>query len=341
MIKSSKTRQIVITFGIPVALLATLIILLNSPFFHRNRTLNLALTIDLLITVPLVYFLLIRKSKIPKTTVVPVMVIGLVIGTFLLPKEDQIFLDFFKSWILPIIEIGIFFYIVLKLKKTISHYKSLKSHSSDFPETLRAACKDLVPEKLIVPFTTELAVIYYGFIHWKPVLLSDNQFSYHKKSTTSSLAGAFILLILIESIWLHFVLQNWNVTLAWILTFFSVYSMIQIFGFVKSTIKRPIVLRESHLHAHYGVISETTIPISEIEAVETSTTYNKDDDSLKLLSPIGGMEGVTVVIHLKSSQVLSGLYGSKKTYSKLGMFIDEPSKFKEAIDDKLALLNQE
>ena len=61
----------VINFGIPFALLGALILLMKSSFLNGNDILNFAITADLLLTVPLVYFLLIRKSKIPKTTVIP------------------------------------------------------------------------------------------------------------------------------------------------------------------------------------------------------------------------------------------------------------------------------
>ncbi len=64
-----------INFGIPLALLGTLILLMKSSFLNGNDTLNFAITADLLLIVPLVYFLLIRKSEIPNTTVIPVMII--------------------------------------------------------------------------------------------------------------------------------------------------------------------------------------------------------------------------------------------------------------------------
>src|SRR6056297_2889248 len=106
-----------INFGIPLGLLVVLILLMKSPFLNGNDALNLAITADLLLTVPLVYFLLIRKSKIPKTTVIPVMIIGLLVGSYFLPKENQTYLELFKNWFLPVIELSILTFVIIKVRK--------------------------------------------------------------------------------------------------------------------------------------------------------------------------------------------------------------------------------
>ena len=104
----NRTIQInrnLINFGIPLALIGTLILLMKSSFLIGNDTLNFAITVDLLLIVPLVYFLLIRKSEIPNTTVIPVMIIGLLVGSYFLPQQSQTYLSIFKTWALPVIEI--------------------------------------------------------------------------------------------------------------------------------------------------------------------------------------------------------------------------------------------
>jgi|GEM_PF-3474162 len=95
-----------IRFGISLSLLGILIFIMKLSFLAENSIMNLAITIDLLLIVPLVYFLLIRKTEISKTTIVPVMIIGLLIGSYFWPKESQRYLTIFKIWALPIIELS-------------------------------------------------------------------------------------------------------------------------------------------------------------------------------------------------------------------------------------------
>lgn len=89
-----------VSFGVPLALFALLIILIKSTFLKDNSILSFAVTVDLLIMVPIVYFLLIRKTDIPKTTVIPVMMVGLLIGSWMLPVGSQSYLRIFKTWVL-------------------------------------------------------------------------------------------------------------------------------------------------------------------------------------------------------------------------------------------------
>lgn len=207
-----------IRFGIPLGLLAILILLLKSSFLHGNNTLSLAVTADLLLTVPLVYYLLIRKSQIPKTTVIPVMVLGLVIGSYFLPKESQTYLDLFRNWALPIIELSVLTFVIVKVRKAIHTYKELKNKTPDFYDTLKNVCNEILPRQLVLPFATEVAVFYYGFIHWKKRKTNSNEFTYHEKSGTPSLFLGLIVVIGIETIVLHFLLAKWNIVFAWVLT---------------------------------------------------------------------------------------------------------------------------
>lgn len=81
-------RQLFI-FGLPILFIAVLIFVVKSPIFDLNKErMSFAITMDLLIIIPLIYFLLIRKTTISKTTIVPLLIFGLVIGTYILPEEN-------------------------------------------------------------------------------------------------------------------------------------------------------------------------------------------------------------------------------------------------------------
>lgn len=335
MSKTILLNRNLINFGIPIGLLVILIFLMKSSLLNGNDSLNLAITVDLLLTVPLVYFLLIRKTQIPKTTVVPVMVLGLLIGSYFLPKESQTYLDLFKNWALPIIELSILTFIIFKVRKAINTYKELKSVTPDFYDTLKNVCNEILPKKLILPFATEVAVFYYGFINWKKRRINSNEFTYHKKSGTPSLLGGFIMVIAIETIALHFLLAKWSPVFAWILTGLSLYTAIQFFGFARALSKRPISVEESTLTLRYGIMNETRISLSDIESVVLSKKELEKDKLTKSLSPLGELESHNVIINLKRENTLVGIYGIKKKYKIIGLHIDEPNGFKEKLENAL------
>ncbi len=264
----------VINFGIPLALLGTLILLMKSSFLNGNDTLSFAITADLLLTVPLVYFLLIRKSEIPNTTAIPVMIIGLLVGSYFLPQESQSYLSIFKTWALPVIEISILTYVVIKVRNVIRKYKTLKGITPDFFNTLKNTCYEILPKKLVLPFATEVAVFYYGFINWKTRETGYNEFTYHKKSGTPALFYAVILIIAVETIAIHLLLTRWSIIAAWVLTTLSFYTAIQVFGFAKSLTRRPISINQDSLTLKYGILNEVEIPFSDIDKIELSSGKN-------------------------------------------------------------------
>jgi hypothetical protein len=324
-----------INFGIPLALLGILILLMKSSFLNGNDTLNFAITADLLLIVPLVYFLLIRKSEIPNTTVIPVMIIGLLIGSYFLPQVGQTYLSIFKTWALPVIEISILTFVIIKVRSAIRKYKGLKGSTPDFFNALKSTCYEILPKKLVLPFATEVAVFYYGFINWKTKEIKENEFTYHKNSGTPALFGGFIMIIGIETVALHFLLARWSIVAAWILTGLSVYTAIQVFGFAKSLTKRPISINQESLTLKYGILNEVEIPFSDIDKVELSRKSLEKNDLTKTLSPLGELESHNVIIHLKKENELVGLYGMKKKFNLLGLHIDKPIEFKEKMENAL------
>ncbi|MEH0153000.1 hypothetical protein V6R21_02580 [Limibacter armeniacum] len=323
----------VINFGIPLVLLVVLIFTMKSSFIAGNDTLYLAVTADLILTIPFVYLLLIFKTGIPKTTIVPVIVVGLLIGSYFLPKEGQMYLGLFKSWALPIIELAVLTVVVIKFRKALKAYRGLKDTVPDFFDILRSSCHDILPKNLVLPFATEVAVFYYGFVNWKEKIITDNEFTYHKKSGTPALFGAFILIISIETIALHFLLLRWNTLIAWVQTGLSLYTVIQLFGFAKALSKRPISMDDKNLILRYGIMNEAQIPYLDIETVYLSKKGLGKDQLFKTLSPLGELESHNVIIRLKRAHTLTGLYGFKKKFKTIGFHLDEPNDFKEKLDN--------
>jgi hypothetical protein len=181
----------------------------------------------------------------------------------------------------------------------------------------------------------ELAVFYYGFISWKKRTLTENEFTYHKNSGTISLLAALIVIIGVETYVLHILLLKWSAIAAWIASILSVYSSIQIFGFLKSILKRPVAIENNILHLRYGILSETTIDISNIESIKITNKEIEFDTKTIKLSPLGELESHNMLITLKKENTFSGLYGMKKTYKTIVFFIDDKEKFTSFIEEKL------
>ena len=295
----------------------------------------LAISLDLLLTVPVVYFLLIRKTGIPKVTVVPFLILSTVVASFILPTTHQVYIDLFKTWGIPVIEIAVLTFITLKVRFLVRRYHDSKEQASDFFTALKEACSEIIPPKLVPLFASEVSVIYYGFISWRRRLLRSNEFSYHKRSGTQALLGAAVVIIGIETVALHLLLAQVSALGAWILTGLSVYTALQVFGVAKSLARRPIVCMEDRLIVRYGILNECEIAFEDIESVELSKRSVTLDKSITKLSPLGDMERHNLIIRLKNENTLTGLYGVKKRFRRLALHVDDDLGFKTQVDAML------
>ena len=323
-------------FGIPLLIVGLMVFLTKTSSFQMNPDdLAMGITFDLILTVPFVYFMLIRKTSIPKTTVVPFLIFGVVTCSIILPLENQYYLSLFKTWILPVVELSVVGYVVYNIRKAIKSFKQKKGFSVDFFTTLKNTCHEILPKNLVTPVVTEIAVFYYGFFYWKKRKLETNEFSYHKDSGTVALLMAIILVVAIETVALHVLLEKWSYVAAWILTFLSIYSGIQIFGFLKSMFKRPISIENDKLFLRYGIMNESILDLKNIHSVEISSKDIEINEKTRKLSFLGALESHNIIIHLKKESTMTGLYGVKRNFKNLALHVDDKVEFKNQMDNAL------
>ena len=297
-----------------------------------HEALALGITFDLLFSVPLVYYLLIIDTNIPKTTVIPFLILGVVIGTFVLPVEHQHYLNLAKHWVLPVVELSVLGYVLYHVRETVLSFKKRKEREPDFFTALKDTCYRILPKRVVMPVVTEIAVFYYGFVCWKKREVRENEFTYHQQSGTIALLLVLLLLVVAETFVFHLLLSLWSNTAAWILTGLSVYSGVQLFGFLRSLSKRPHSIEGNQLKLRYGILSEAFIDLANIQNIELSSSETKTDEETRKLTPLGPLESHNVVIRLKEKSILHGLYGTKKPFRTLLLFVDEPERFKKAVD---------
>ncbi|WP_247672574.1 hypothetical protein [Aquimarina sp. MMG016] len=330
----SKTNSNILVFGVPVLLIVSMVLITKSKLFSANpNTLSIAITIDLLFTIPIVYLLLIRKKNIPKTTIVPFFVLGIVIASYIIPKEHQSILDWAKNWVFPILELGVVTFVIYKVRKSLLRLKQHTKLKPDFFSALKETCNEILPKQIAILLAMELAVFYYGFVYWKKRTIAKNEFTYHRNSGSVGLLIGLIGIIGIETYVLHILLLKWNTIAAWIITGLSVYSGIQILGFLKSLTKRPIYIEDNILYLRYGILSEATIPIKNIESIELSSKDLELNAETRKLSPLGNLENHNVIITLKQENTFTGLYGMKKSFKQLAFYIDNHEMFKTQLEE--------
>lgn len=316
--------------ALPVLLLLLLLAVLNAPGLKLySQQLSYAATIDFLVTVPFVYFLVIRKRAVPNTTVVSVFILCMLIAGFAIPQAHQNLLVAIRQWAIPVVEIAAFSYLLIKLRKAFQQYKQQKKATPDFYTSLLAISQQVFPAKIANLLAFELSVVYYAFGGWKKRISRANEYSYHQRSGSILILGVIMLLILVETFALHLALEQWSVYLAWTLTILSSYSFVQFLALSRSLSKRPIYIdqKKAKLFLKDGFFSETTINLSAIAAVVQTSRSTAKEEACVHLSTLGDFGGHNLVLRLKTEHTLKRAYGMQSQYKSIAIFIDNKEQF--------------
>lgn len=314
-------------FILPAALITLLVLITQSSLFLEQASLlSTTITLDLLITIPVIYFLLIRKTKISKASVFLLTALGLFICLKIIPREHQSVLPLLKTFLVPVVEIAFVTYIIVNFRKARRNYKRTKERSLDFYTTIKNIASDILPTSIATILATEIGTIYYGLFSWRKKRLTKNEFSLYKKNTSVSIFLGIILILFVEAIVVHAMVGDRSSNI-WIITALSVYSILQLLGFLKSLIKRPITFSEDEIQLRYGIMKETTIKLNNISSIELSSKDTIKNKKLRRLSLFGSIENHNVILYLKEKETLHSLYGIKQRYEAIGVYVDEPQLF--------------
>ena len=87
----------------------------------------------------------------------------------------------------------------------------------------------------------------------------------------------------------------------------------------------------------YGILSEAFVDLNKIQHVELSSRAVEVTSETRHLSPLGSLEQHNVIIRLKETGTLTGLYGAEKEFNTLLLFVDEAERFKKNVEEAIAV----
>lgn len=332
------TRSILPFFLLAAAIITTTWYIVNSSAFaERPALLAMASTIDLTLLIPLIYFLCIRKSTIPKVTVIPMFILSLVLAGQLIPSDYQQTLTYME-YAIPLVELIAISFIIYNVRKTFKAYDQEKKSGrkkKGFLETVHEATSNAYGEGIFANvFATEISLFHYAILGWNPSIEAPkgDRFTYHKDNGYFGFFGVILFAVVVETFILHFFLAQWSTVAAWILTGLSIYSLFFVFGDFNAIRKRPMYFKEDGLMVNIGLRWRVFIPFEQIESVALRIP---DAEKEKFANFILIGEANTVIT-LKSEVTAQGLYGLKKKFTVLALNMDERHDFQNKLTEQLS-----
>ena len=206
---------------------------------------------------------------------------------------------------------------------------------ADILERLGAAAREIIPvEQAAKMIACEAAMFYYAFFSWRARPHSpagSRSFSVHKQTGFTALLGVLAALSLIEIPLMHLVARRWSRSAAWILTALGIYGFLWVIALSRSLVLQPLRLSEESLDVRKGFLWSLQIPLSEILAMRRLTSPAPHRRQLGYLHAALGADP-QFLIDLHNPLTAQGLYGFRKQVHMVGLLVDEPQAFQDALE---------
>lgn len=327
-------------FALFLALAAALLVIeilavSTAAFATHGDLFSLAVTTDITIGIPLLFYLLVvRRKHIPTITVVPIFVLSLILAGRILPQENHSYLKKVEL-VAPLVEVIVFAVVAIKARQIAGHFRQIRPTFPYSPEALELAIQrglGAVPPIVGTLLSTELSLIYFAFTGWFRKFHPERQngltFSYHRQGGYLAVLGFMVFMLLLETTVVHLLLQRWSQTAALILTLATVYTLVWLFGDLHSMRLQPVVLGRTHLYLRTGMRWRVDIPLKLIDRVEKAVSADKKAADFVNLAPIGEARQV---IHLVEPVQVVGLLGRRRSTTRIGVALDDDKAFVAAL----------
>ena len=332
MTNASMLRRPAALFSLSaVVIAATCVAILRSRAFAAHPDeLAWAVTFDLTITIPLLYYLVVIRSRAARpVTIAPVFAVCATIAAIVLPRGYQQTLHDLRFVIAPL-EV---FTIVMLVRRLAAIRQ--REPASDLYTRIDAAARQVLGDTPVAGFVaSEVAIAWYAFFGWnrKPDVPSGaRSFTVHERSGWGSIVACIIVLIVAESIGLHLLVQLWSRRTAWIVTSIDLYSVLWLLGDYNALRLRPSLIDGDLLRIRYGLRWSATVRRDQVDSIRAAR--GQSDWKRRDLLKVAMIDDPRSIITLREPIVVHGLAGFRKTVKAIAISPDDDAPLNDWISD--------
>ena len=318
-------------------LLATLLVgiehtVVHRPDFGQHPALPPAVAADLLLVLPgLFYLCVVRRYRLPLSTLAAAFGGGLALSHWLLPATTLPLL----AWAGPlaaVAEVATLTYAGVRVRRIWRGYQAARAQSADFIDNLRAATQPVLG-RLTEAIVTEVAMLRYALLGpWvRPeVAPGEAVFTTYQKSGFGALLATFAGLSALEMAVAHLLVGHWWPTAAWWLTGLSAYSLLWLWAHGQAVRARPVLGTPEALVLRVGLVWRVAIPQAQLLHVAPLAEAPAPAPDLLntarlLLAP------PNLLLTLAAPLVVQGPYGLRRAVRRLAIYVDEPAALQQLL----------
>jgi hypothetical protein len=289
-----------------------------------------AVTADLVLLVPLLYYLFVVRGRgWPAVTVAPVFLISLLAAGGILPEPHHGLLDALAWFAVPA-ELFVVGFVAVKARQVARAYRAAGTGTTDPAAQLRVAARQALGDHVVADIVAfELALLYYAVLSWRRRPATGG-FSHHRRAGYGAVLGTLGVVMAVETVGLHVLVQRWSPAAAWVLTALSLYALVWLLGDLQAVRLRPLRVERDALVLRVGLRWTLVVPF---DAVEVLRPFDPQRDGRKrrgyLAAVVAG--GPRYLLVLRHPLQAEGPYGLRRTVRAVGFRVDAPEVFEEAL----------
>ena len=288
----------------------------HLPHLEGSGAIAIGLTMDMVIVVPLAFYLLIvRRYGLSVLTLAPVLILSVIAGASILPASHQQSLHALEG-LVALMEISLVSWIAWRATRALRSAR--RDGMADPLEQFRRAAFELLQNDRVAGiFATEIGVFYYALGAWRArphVPAGTTAFTHHRRSGQAAIVFALLLLMLVEGIAVHFLLLIWSAVAAWIFTAGTLYGALWLIADYRATVLRPILIDDETIMLRAGLRWTVGVPRANISAINR----RKPEPGKELLN-LTFMGNPTHWIMLAEPLPVQGPYGFQRPVRAIGI----------------------
>ncbi len=291
-----------------------------------------ALTVDLVVVLPALYFaLVVRPRRWPWITVLPFILLCAYGTSWLLPQDHQTPLRNLRHLVAPL-ELSLLALIGWKAMRVVRHFRECPNMgSTDFPERLRRAAVDVVGVPRVAEIlASEISLLYYGLASWfRRAEENSSAFTVHRKDSYGTLVVGILTVMGVELIPVHLLaLYLSGPFLAWTMTLLTLYGALWIVGDYQALRFRPMKIGVTGLAFRLGLRWEAQIPWDQVISFRRLNFGEKPGKDAVTLVTVGQP---AFFLETREAMTFRGFYGFRRKGNKLYFDVDQKETFEETV----------
>ena len=290
---------------------AVLIVCIAIARAQINDVATWGVTFDLTITIPLLYYVFVVRTKhATPISMLPVFMVCVAIAKFVVPESA--FLHDLRFLAAPI-ELLVVGLIVRRMWRK----------------------EPLLPGVIGAAVASEVAIMQHAIFGWRmkaDVPENARPFTIHERSGWGSIAACIAVLVAAESIGIHLFVMHYSVKVAWIITALDVWGILWVVGDYHALRLRPMLATQEGLLVRIGIRWQVFVPWDDIESVEPIAmgSFSRQKGVLK----VALIDEPRIMLRLRRTLVAHGIVGFRKSVDAIAILPDDDAGFSEAVKSR-------